>query len=269
MASATIRLIQDVDDKLVRFMVAKSKMELLAAANRRAYYHPLVLSAWVCISCVFIQYMKWWPKPEEYGVIGWLQPLPASVCPSNSVFLSDTQLTSFASVYVPIMFLIDWIHRPYFERLTQDALRASDMKGDVKKHYSRSPASGFWILEFGDKFVGLIAVDASTEDLDTSNTNPKATSETATIRHFYVQEPYPAAGIQTDLLSHALEHCFNSKPAAVQQIKAGESPLVPYARKALREAGFVLERNTGTVGVFRWKLGVRTLQRDAWEKKKA
>jgi len=247
MASATIRPIKDSDEKLVRFMVAKANMESLAAANRRAYYNPLFIAVWLGLSAAFIEFMNWYPKPQ-YGWIGYLQPLPG-----------------FATIFVPLIFAIDWLNRPYFENLTQDALRAPDMRGNIKDHYARSSASGFWILEYDEKFVGLIAIDASTEDASTGKTT---TSETATIRHFYVQEPYPAAGIQDDLLAHAVDHCFNAKSAVVQQIKAADSPLVPYVRKSLKEAGFVLEKNTETVGVLRWQLGMRSLQRDAWEKKK-
>ncbi|KAJ7361681.1 hypothetical protein DFH08DRAFT_844860 [Mycena albidolilacea] len=244
MASALIRPIDDSDDKLVRFMVAKANMESLAAANRRALYSPLYIAVWLALSAAFIEFMDWYPKPH-YGFLGYLQPLPG-----------------FATIFVPLMFAVDWINRPYFEDLTQAALRAPDMRASIKAHYSRSPASGFWIVEYGDKFVGLIAIDASTEDDSTKRPEAKTT---ATIRHFYVQEPYPAAGIQDDLLSHAVNHCFN-KSTTVQQIKAPDSPLVPYARKSLKEAGFILEKTTETVGLFRWKLGMRSLQR---EKRKA
>lgn len=58
------------------------------------------------------------------------------------------------------------------------------MRASIKDHYSLSPASGFWIVEYGDKFVGLIAIDASTEDDSTKRPEAKTT---ATIRHFYVQ----------------------------------------------------------------------------------
>ncbi|KAJ7181716.1 hypothetical protein C8R43DRAFT_970075 [Mycena crocata] len=247
--AASIRPYRDSDEKLARFMVAKANMEGLAAANRRAYYHPIVLSVWIGLSCIFIEYMHWWPDHAR-GMVTYLSPLPA-----------------FASVFVPIMFGIDWINRPYFEKLTQDALRAPDMK-DIKANYSRSPASGFWILDYGDRFVGLIAIDASVEDTSSNKSRKTTTSQTATIRHFYVQEPYPASGIQHDLLSHAVKHCLNATDI-VQQIKALDSPLVPYARKALKDAGFILEKNTERVGVFRWRLGLRALQRDVWEQKRA
>ncbi|KAJ7038144.1 hypothetical protein C8F04DRAFT_1089685 [Mycena alexandri] len=244
MASASIRPITDSDDTLIRFMVAKIYMGQLAAANRRAYAHPLVLAVWLGLSCVFVEYMHWWPKPR-HGFIGYLTPFPA-----------------FASVLVPIMFLIDWVNRPYFEKLTQDALRAPDMK-NITSYYSRSPASGFWIVDYGERFVGLIAIDASTNPLASQ------TSQTAVIRHFFVQDPYPASGIQDDLLSHAVHQCFNANSGIVQRIIADDSPLVPYVRTSLKEAGFVLERHTQTVGAFRWKLGMRSLDRDVWEKKNA
>ncbi|KAJ6519879.1 hypothetical protein C8R45DRAFT_953122 [Mycena sanguinolenta] len=249
MASAIIRPIQDSDEKLVRFMVAKAKMESLAAANRRAYFNPIYIAVWLGLSAAFLEYMKWYPKPQ-FGWLGYLQPIPA-----------------FATTFVPLMFMVDWLNRPHFENLTQAALRAPDMRGKIKDYYSRSPASGFWIVEFGEKFVGLIALDASIEDDSTKNRKGKTiTSDAAIIRHFYVQEPYPASGVQDDLLSHAVNHCFNTNPAIVQQIKSADSPLIPYTRKSLKEAGFVLEENTETVGVLRWKLGLRSLQRDAWEK---
>ncbi|KAJ7487658.1 hypothetical protein B0H11DRAFT_2014324 [Mycena galericulata] len=240
---ASIRPFKDSDDKLAHFMVAKANMEQLASANRRAGYHPLFLAAWFAFASALIQYMQWWPDPQ-IGWLSYIRPLPL-----------------FACTFLPLLFAMDWINRPYFEKLTQNVLRAPDMR-DILGHYSRSPASGFWILEFDGHFVGLIALDASIDDA--SNT-----SHIATIRHFYVQEPYPASGIQNDLLSHAVNHCFNSEGSLVQEIKAGDSPLVPYARKALQQAGFILQKNTEAVGVFRWKLGIRSLQRDVWEKKKA
>ncbi|KAJ7254059.1 hypothetical protein B0H12DRAFT_1115722 [Mycena haematopus] len=248
MASAIIRPIKDSDEKLLRFMVAKANMEPLATANGRVYRNPIYIAIWLGLSVAFMEYMKWYPKPQ-FGWLGYLQPIPA-----------------FASIFVPLMFAVDWLNRPHFEKLTQDTLRAPDMKGNIRDHYSRSPASGFWIVEYDERFVGLIALDASVEEGSTRNTT---SSETATIRHFYVQEPYPAAGIQDDLLSHAVNHCFNANPVVVQRIKGADSPLVPYTRKSLKDAGFVLEKNTDTVGVLRWKLRLRSLQRDVWEKMKA
>ncbi|KAJ7631036.1 hypothetical protein FB45DRAFT_917260 [Roridomyces roridus] len=215
----------DEDDKLARFMVGKANMEQLAAANRRSASHLAFIAAWMAFAASLIHYMDYWPNPQ-IGYLSWLRALPI-----------------VAATFLPLLFAADWTR-----------LRAPDMQ-DIHSHYSKSPASGFWILEFGEKFVGLIALDASTS------------SRTATIRHFYVQEPYPASNIQNDLLSHALNHCFSS--SKVQQITTIESPLVPYAREALRKAGFVLEKTTETVGVFGWKLVASSLQRAVWEKKRS
>jgi GNAT superfamily N-acetyltransferase len=245
------------DDKLVRFAIGQAIMESLAVANRRAYFHPLTIAVWLLVSSIFTEVMEWWPK-SQYGILGYLSPLRA-----------------FASTAVPIMYLIDWLNRPFFEKHLQDALQKADVL-DVSEYYSRSVSSGFWILEYGDRFVGLIALDASLDSTDDEpisveklaarkRSKSKATSPTATIRHFFIDEPFRTSGIQNDLLAHAVQHAFDSDPA-LQQIRAQDSPLIPYARTALREAGFQLTRHTEKVGVFGWKLGMRVLESRDWKK---
>jgi hypothetical protein len=168
------------------------------------------------------------------------------------------------------------LNRPYFEKHLEVVLRKPDIV-DISGYYSRSPCSGFWILEYGERLLGFIAVDAS---LDSTNEEPinttdttikqtiphsKGTSSTATIRHFFVPEPFRVSGIQNDLLNHAVQHAF-SADSTLRRIRATDSPLVPYARDALRQAGFQLERNTEKVGVFSWKLGMRVLEKADWKK---
>ncbi|KAF9822227.1 hypothetical protein IEO21_00221 [Rhodonia placenta] len=155
------------------------------------------------------------------------------------------------------MFLCDWLNRPTFEDRAQDDLRRPDLV-DIPSYYSRSPSSGLWILELGDKFVGLIALDASSDSTSTetiSTSAPpvktrdgkvkytKGTSSTATIRHFYVEELYRPAGIQHDLLTHAVRMAFSRDPK-VQTIRASDTPLKPYVSEALRQARFQLEAKT-------------------------
>ena len=153
------------------------------------------------------------------------------------------------------------INRPYFEDQAQEVLRAPDLH-DISAHYSRDPGSGFWLLQYGDEIIGLIAVDASNKPDKSSASKSKGI--TATIRHFYVSEEYRSANTQEDLLEHAVKHAFSSNPK-VQRIEAFDSPLVPYLRTCLRNAGFQLDHNTKKVGLFRWSLGVRYLNRNGWK----
>lgn len=135
---------------------------------------------------------------------------------------------------------------------------------DISAHYSRDPGSGFWLLEYGDQIIGFIAVDASTKpDKSSSASKSKGKGITATIRHFYVDEAYRVANIQEDLLEHAVKHAFSDPK--VERIEAFDSPLVPYLRACLRNAGFQLDHNTKKVGLFRWSLAVRCLNRDEWK----
>lgn len=125
-------------------------------------------------------------------------------------------------------------------------------------YYTRSPASGIWILELGTVFVGLIAVDASKNSLSDESVmdkepkkEAKGTASTATIRHFYVLEQYRKTIIQDDLLSFALKRVFEASPN-VQSIRITPSPLYRYLDEALKRQGFVEVEKGRTVGLFRW-----------------
>ncbi|TFY78298.1 hypothetical protein EWM64_g5714, partial [Hericium alpestre] len=138
-----IRAYQPADEKPVRFMVGQSQMELLAFANNNMYFHPLTLAIWIAVSSVFAQVMHWWPE-SGHSVFGYLRVLPAFFAPA-----------------VPIMFWIDWKNRGDIEARTEQVLRRPDLH-DLAAYYARSPASGFYVLEFGaQRLIGLAAIDAS------------------------------------------------------------------------------------------------------------
>ena len=160
------------------------------------------------------------------------------------------------------------MNRPYFEELTQEALRHGDLT-DVPEYYSRQPASGFWILEYGDAFVGLIAIDATQFSGGEKKSKQKGTKppKTALIRHFHVEEAFRTSNIQDDLLNHAVNYSFE-KDAKLERIEAPDSPLIGYLRPCLRSAGFELDHHTKKVGLLRWNLGTRYLQRKSWNKEK-
>lgn len=78
-------LIIEVRNTLFRFLIFPIHLR-----EPLAYAHPIILAIWVALSSVFVQYMKWWPKPQATWV-EYLRILPA-----------------FASMGVAVMFLIDW-----------------------------------------------------------------------------------------------------------------------------------------------------------------
>ncbi|KAH7915808.1 hypothetical protein BJ138DRAFT_1122328 [Hygrophoropsis aurantiaca] len=245
--SARIRPYRPSDEKLVKFILGKSTMEGLAVANQTAVFHPVTLSIWVALSCIMIQILDWWPKPQ-YGWLGNLAPLPAFGCWA-----------------MPVLYFIDWINRPFFDEAALNTLRRPDMV-DIPIYYSRSPSSGFFILEYGDTFVGLIATDASEDSMSdkTVTTNnhaaSKATLRVATIRHFYVEEPFRKIKIQNDLLQHAIRHTFEGG-TTVDSISATSSPLIEYIRISLQENGFQYDKTARHVGIYGWKVTKMVLKR--------
>lgn len=168
------------------------------------------------------------------------------------------------------------LNRWGFEDRSAHVLRRPDLV-DIQRYYSRSPASGFWVLQYGDRVIGHIALDASLDaDSDEAVAEktlkkdeagkvvmPKGTSKIATIRHFYVDEEYRPAGMASDLLQFALRHAFASdtKPEAV---RGTDSPLQLYISDALRTHGFKLERKAESFGALRWQNSIRVLQKSQW-----
>ncbi|EKM61012.1 uncharacterized protein PHACADRAFT_247306 [Phanerochaete carnosa HHB-10118-sp] len=261
--TAKIRPFQpgDADEKLFRFTVGKAQMEGLAVANRRSYIHPIFLAVWAALAAVLVQYLKWWPNPT----LPWwtyLKPLPA-----------------FAAFLVPLMFIVDLQNRPSFEDEAQQVLHRQDMI-DLQAYYSRSPSSGIWIFEYGSKFVGLLALDASLDAaLDkTFSTNgtpaqnnaikkqfsKKGTSQVATIRHFYVMEEYRAALAQEDLLHFAVSQAF-TEDHKVKVIKGIDSDLDRWKEAAFTKCGFIVEKGLRSIGLFGWKVRSRGLTRERWQ----
>lgn len=165
------------------------------------------------------------------------------------------------------IFLTYWIrfNRPEFESDTKKTLASEDIV-TLESYYKRSPASGFWLLEYGEKFIGLIAVDAPKPRI--SKKSSDAVPTYATIRHFYVQEPYRGISMQTDLLLFAIDQVFKNDHN-IQSIRASSSALSDYIGTALINAGFRVLEQAGKIGVFRWKITVYELTRAQWETKRS
>jgi hypothetical protein len=257
-STARIRPYAKRDEKEVRFMIGQAHMEPLAYANQKLYFHPLTLAIWIGFSSVFTQYMNWWPN-SEYGFLSWLRVLPAF----------------FASA-VPIMFYIDWNNRPFVEDKVEKVLRRIDLL-DIQAYYTRSPASGLWLLEYGDKIIGMIAVDASpnatNDESITQETSAEqlraslertGTSRIATIRHFFAEEAYRRVKIEDDLLQFALEKAFTANKS-VSTVRILASPLRPAILESLQRNQFSKGDRVESIGMLSWEVCWYNLERSRWE----
>jgi hypothetical protein len=148
---------------------------------------------------------------------------------------------------------------------------------DIQTYYARSSASGLWILEFGNKIIGFIAVDAS---LDATNDESvtkdskanllgaalrrKGTSPVATIRHFFAEEAYKRVNVEDDLLEFALESTFKADKT-VSSVRILASPLRPAILDSLRRKKFSKGDRAETVGIQGWEVCWYTMGRAQWE----
>ncbi|EIW86663.1 hypothetical protein CONPUDRAFT_95409 [Coniophora puteana RWD-64-598 SS2] len=248
-ASLRIRPYITSDEKAVRLFIGRALMEGLAEANRRSAFHPITLALWLALSAIMTQSLGWGPKPE-FGWAGYLLPLPAFGCWG-----------------IALLYLLDWNNRPSFEEHTAAVLRRPDLR-NILDHYSKTPPSSFFILEFNAKIVGFIAVDALGVDQDSNpeaNTKDrlKSDSRSAKIRHFFVDEPYRKTNIQNDLMKHALQHTFHDEHN-IREVQIESSVLNGYVRQSLIDIGFKHGNTIRNVGIYGWAVQLCTLSRAKW-----
>ena len=166
-------------------------------------------------------------------------------------------------------------NRPFVETNAENVLRRIDLM-NIEAHYARSAASGFWLLQLGDRIIGMVGIDAS---LDATNDEPvtqqsqerlkasikqKGTSRVATIRHFFAEEAYRSVNIEDDLLQFALESTF-SADKAVKSVRVTASPLRPAVLESLQRNKFTRGDRVGTIGIRNWEVYWYTMERSQWE----
>jgi hypothetical protein len=161
------------------------------------------------------------------------------------------------------------------EGRAENVLRRIDLL-DIHNYYARSRASGFWILEHGDRIIGLIAVDASltatnneraTEQVKgqlQATLGKKGTSRVAVIRHFFAEELYKHVGIEDDMLQFAVKTTFGADKT-VDSIRMLASPLRPAILRTLQSNKFTKGERVETVGIQGWEVCWYTLERAQWE----
>jgi hypothetical protein len=168
-------------------------------------------------------------------------------------------------------------NRPSFEDRTQDTMRRPDLI-DIQAYYSRSPSSGFWLLELGKHVIGILAIDASTDSTSQDIIKDKqqvqytkGTASTAVIRHFFVEEQYRKTKIQDDLLIHSLKEAFVAdKDKHIRTVIADEDQLASYIGRSLRQHGFnniqgQYEERKRSVGILGWTISPCSLDRERWD----
>lgn len=148
--------------------------------------------------------------------------------------------------------------------MTTDILRRPDV-ANIQEFYTRSPSSGFFVLEYDNRIIGLIAIDASenSQSGDSKTTQEKDVSSTVTIRHMYVEDPFRNADVLDDLVAFATGHAFTAS-SDVKEIKATSS-ILGYVHKSLRSCKFTIDGVVERIGVYRWKIQAMSLKREQWE----
>ncbi|CAE7088709.1 unnamed protein product [Rhizoctonia solani] len=196
------------DTKEVQMLVGMSAMEQLAVANRKSYFHPLLISIWVVFASILIQVFRLWPTDSGPGWLNYLSPIPP-----------------IAGTAVPFLFAMDWLHRPHFEDMLKFRIKAFTKAALLSRTQSSSKKPLFLVMEYKKTPIGC----AILLPRDGENTRP-----CYRLAHFHVDSPYRRAGVGHDLLSHVAQDLAKAKA----DIIAVTSPLTPYVTECLRGVGF-------------------------------
>lgn len=274
------------DTRIVKMLIGQGIMEGLAYGNQKGapfplspylpkpyhyklthlrlvYTHPLVLAGWIALSSILNIYLNWIPTTEAWYT--YLSPI---------IGLSITAL--------PIMGIIEYIHRPSFTRNMRETIGAIDMVA-IDRYYGLDEKSKVIVFEHKGEVSGVVALDGMRggEELGTvlgaeegelgdegvlkegfgregSLKKRKMIGEgkgetddvLVQIRHLDVDGPLRASGVITELVAAALDHAFGVNPLGgpisqpASQVIYLTNPLTPGGEKELKRCGFVSATNS-------------------------
>ncbi|KAG9101142.1 hypothetical protein FRC06_003320 [Ceratobasidium sp. 370] len=198
------------DLKEVQMLVGMGSMEQLAVANRIAYLHPAAISIWLVCASVMIQALHLWPTGSgPNGWLGYLAPLPILACTS-----------------LPILFGIDWLHRPIFEDMLKSNIQSFTKAIAIRTSNvsSKNPPLHL-VMEYKKTPIGCFFA----QPIPSTDQKP-----TYRITHFHVDTPYRRAGVGNDLVSRAVKDLEKTKGEVV----GVTTRLTPYTAECLQTAGF-------------------------------
>ncbi|KAG9086109.1 hypothetical protein FRC07_013203, partial [Ceratobasidium sp. 392] len=197
------------DLKEVQLLVGMGSMEQLAIANRIAYSHPITISIWLVCASALIQTLHLWPNGSgPNGWLGYLAPLPILACTA-----------------LPVLFGIDWLHRPIFEDMLKVNIRTFTKATAIRSSKNPKNPPLQLVMEYKNVPIGCLFA----QPISSAKREP-----TYRITHFHVDAPYRRAGVGNDLLSYAVKDLEKIEG----EIVAVTTCLTPYTSECLQAAGF-------------------------------
>ncbi|KAG8718594.1 hypothetical protein FRC08_004911 [Ceratobasidium sp. 394] len=197
------------DLKEVQMLVGMGSMEQLAVANRIAFWHPTAISIWLICAGVIIQALHLWPTGSgPSGWLGYLAPVPILACTT-----------------LPVLFGIDWLHRPIFESMLKSNVKSFTKAIAVRTSNATQRPPLQLVMEYKKTPIGYFFAQP------TPSTDQKPVYR---ITHFHVDAPYRPTGVGNDLVSHAVQNLKETKG----EIVGVTTCLTSYTTECLKTAGF-------------------------------
>lgn len=263
-----IRLYSNKDRSILNQIIGQGFMEGMGKANNRGewasvselpcrqtnptpqvYLHPVTLAAVFALAAVIDYKVGYLPDPDIYG---------SSMAP----------VIGFAMVALPVLGIVEWLHRGPFTSRLRGVIGAKDLV-QAESYYS-SP-SRLFVFEHKGEVRGELGLDARhptavvpsvlgddegqvSDDKNVLRQRGKkdkkdegAASGLAEIRHLDIESPLRRKGVATELVATALDHAFGiagldgspaAKAGAITRVVVLTSPFTPGGDKFWTKLGF-------------------------------
>ncbi|WOO81403.1 uncharacterized protein LOC62_03G004931 [Vanrija pseudolonga] len=238
------------DRSILNQIIGQGFMEGMAKANNRVYLHPVTLAAVVALAAIIDYKVGYLPDPDIPG---------SSMAP----------VIGFAMVALPVLGIVEWLHRGPFTGRLRGVIGARDLV--QAESYYTSP-SRFYVFEHKGEVRGELALDARhptavvptvlgaeegevSQDKNVLRQRGKkdkkdeggAAAGLAEIRHLDIDSPVRRKGVATELVATALDHAFGiagldgspaAKAGAITRVVVLTSPFTPGGDKFWTKLGF-------------------------------
>lgn len=240
--SASIRVYDHEQDfKLVRYLIGASILSKTGSANACLFWSNPLVYVWAITFSVYVPLRHIISATDETGVL------------KTAAIKTMIRLPVFVGPPLVLLVLLNWCHRIYFGSVMRKALFSEDVK-HPGTYYGSSSTLGkrmggptIWVLEYDRRPLGVVAVTDDVGDDSTSISSAKKGKEllpsdlgprTIRIQHLATSLPFRRAGIDHELVSHAVNICL-AQDHSVERVVISLVPGLDDAQiEAVEQAGF-------------------------------
>ncbi|WVQ79374.1 hypothetical protein IAT38_001471 [Cryptococcus sp. DSM 104549] len=130
----------ETDAQVVKMLVGQGVMEGLALSNRKLISHPVLLIPALLVGLAINHLLSFYPS-------------------SSNPLTYITPLIGPCLAFLPLMGIVEYLHRPGFTAALRKTIGAVDMVNPGEYYGAGSGGSGLWVFQHKGEVIGTLALD--------------------------------------------------------------------------------------------------------------